>query len=81
MRGVWKLFWDILSLLIGLFFGYKVFLFSGTHIPGFGYFPVGLILSLLTLGVVIKLVYFLDLFACWIIWKATGLEMEDGLPF
>ncbi len=81
MKSVWKLFWDILSVLVGLYFGYKVLLFSGAHIPMFGYFPIGLILGLFVLGITVKLVYFCDLFLCWIIWKITGIEMEDNLPF
>ena len=81
MQSVWKLFWDVAAVATGGYMGWKVFLHLGGLIPGFGYFPIGILASLLTLGVVAWAVHFIELPFDWIIWKALKVRMAENLPF
>lgn len=47
---------DIVGVVVGLYTGFKVFLFLGERIPGFGYFPIGLVAGLAVAGAVAALV-------------------------
>ncbi len=81
MKQTWKLFWDISAVIISLYFGYKVFIYSGEHISSFGYFPIGLMLGLLALGVGAFLIHGLELFFSWILFKIFKIRIQDDLPF
>lgn len=81
MKQVWKLFWDISAVVLGLYFGYKVFIYSGEHIPAFGYFPIGLIIGVFVLGIVAYAVHGLELFISWILFKLLRVRTEDDSPF
>lgn len=78
---MWKLFWDIAAVIVGLYAGYKTFLFSGGHISAFGYFPIGILLGLLVFGVAVLLTHFLELAICWLVWKLFKVKIEKNLPF
>lgn len=81
LSQVWKLLWDISATIVGLYFGYKIFIFSGEHIPAFGYFPIGLILGLLVLGIGAYAVHGLELLFSWFFYKLFKIRAEDDLPF
>lgn len=78
---IWKLFWDLTSVIIGLYLGYKTFLLSGSNIPMFGYFPIGVILGLLVLGVCVPLIHLVEGIIATIVYKITGVRLEEKLPF
>lgn len=66
---MWKLTWDIIATLAGLYTGYQVFLWSGSHIPAFGYFPIGIVAGLITLWFTAYLVHGVELVILWLEWK------------
>ncbi len=77
----WKLFWDILVVVIGLFFGFKVFLFCGEKIHGFGYFPIGILCGLVVFKISSMFGHVLELIVSWIIFKLCKIKMSKDLPF
>lgn len=81
MQSIWKFFWDIVAVVVGGYAGWRVFLYLGELIPGFGYFPVGLLAGLLVLGVVVWIVHAIELPFDWIIWKTLKVRMAENLPF
>ena len=81
MQSVWKLIWDITAVVVGAYAAWKVFLYFGELVPGFGYFPIGALVGLLTLGVVAWVVHAFELPIDWIIWKTLKIRMAKNLPF
>lgn len=67
-NGFGKFFWDILATIVGLYLGYRVFIFFGEYIPTFGYI-IGLVVGLLALGVGAVAVHGVELFFTWILYK------------
>lgn len=51
MKSAWHFFWDITAVVFGLFIFWKIFNLSGKSIPGFGFFPIGVILGIFGLGI------------------------------
>jgi len=80
MKNAWKLSWDIVAVIAGVILGLKVFLFSGSNIPTFGYFPIGIILGLLTLWIGAVVMHLIEGFLATIIYKIFGLRLENKLP-
>ena len=78
---MWKLTWDIFAAAIGIFLAYKVFLFSGKSIPGFGYFPLGIIFGLIALGIGALLGHGAELAVSWILFKLLKIRTQADLPF
>ncbi len=78
---IWILFWDITSVFIGLICGYKTFIFSGNLIPSFGYFPVGIVLGLITFKLSSAIAHLLELFISWIVYKLFKTRVSNNLPF
>lgn len=81
MKQFWKLFWDISAAIVGLYFGYKIFIYSGEYIPAFGYFPIGLMLGLLVLAIGAYATHGLELLVSWILYKLFKIRTQDDLPF
>ncbi len=81
MRDFWKLFWDISAVIVGLYFGYKVFIFSGEHVPAFGYFPIGLIAGLIMLILGAYAIHGVELLISWILFRLFKARTQDDLPF
>lgn len=86
---MYRTFWDTLAVLAGLYAGWKVFVWMGTHIPAFGYFPLGVIaaaavvwwVGLLVHGVeflVLNIEYFL--FHSWRGDKAVRPSRKRRIP-
>lgn len=80
MRNAWKLSWDIAAVIVGAILGWKVFLFSGSNISTFGYFPIGVILGLLTLWIGAVAMHLIEGLLATIIYKIFGLRLENKLP-
>lgn len=85
IKEVWKLFWDITAVVVGLYFGYKTFLYVGERIPAFGYFPIGIIAGLLVLGIGAIIIHgievIIEAIIVWISCKLFGLKFENVWPF
>ncbi|OHB14748.1 MAG: hypothetical protein A2431_00220 [Candidatus Zambryskibacteria bacterium RIFOXYC1_FULL_39_10] len=78
---MWKLFWNILAVVVGLYTGYRIFIWCGEHIPAFGYFPLGVIGGLAALGFGIYLIHGVELLISWIIGRLFKIQKEEDLPF
>lgn len=78
---LWKLFWDVLSVVIGLFLGYKVFLFCGERISSFGYFPIGVLCGLVVFKISSTFGHILELIVSLLIFKLCKIKMSKDLPF
>ena len=81
MKTLWKSFWDILAVVFGLFIGYKLLIYSGQHIPIFGYFPIGVIVGLSALKYGAFLIHGVEIFISWIIFKFFKIRTLEDLPF
>lgn len=80
-HNFWKLFWDILSIIIGLFLGFKTFLFCGEKISMFGYFPIGILCGLIVFKLSSTLTYVIELTISWLIFKLCKVKISKDLPF
>lgn len=78
---VWKLFWDIFAVVVGAYLGYKTFLFSGERIETFGYFPIGVMLGLVVLGIGAMVTHLLEGLLASLLFKIFKIRMEEKLPF
>ena len=77
----WKLFWDIVSVVFGLVCGYKIFIFTGNTIPGFGFFPLGIIFGLIAFKISAVFVHLFELCVSWLFYKLLKLRVSSDLPF
>jgi hypothetical protein len=80
MKG-WKLFWDFGAVIVGLFFFWQVFTFSGRTIPAFGYFPIGIVLGIMALGIGALLTHGIEGILGAILFKALGIRTDKKLLF
>jgi len=77
----WKLFWDVGAVIVGLFFFWQVFTFSGRTFPSFGYFPIGLILGVIALGIGALLTHVIEGVFGSILYKVLGIRTDKKLLF
>lgn len=80
-EDTWKLIWDIVAVIVGLYFGYKTLIFFGERIGFFGYFPIGLAAGGLVLGVVAFIVHgievlFVGIINKLIVWLSKNNKAE-----
>lgn len=81
IRRFWKLFWDLCATALGLYMGYRVFLFTGNKVPVLGYFPLGLMFGLIILWMTAYVVHAVELLLSYLLWKFLGVRTQDDLPF
>lgn len=77
MRQLWKLSWDVLAVIGGLYLGYRVFLFSGDHIPVLGYFPIGVMLGLGGIGIGVLAIHAFEGLLTLVVYKITKYKLEE----
>lgn len=77
MRQLWKLIWDILAVVGGIYLGYRVFVFSGEHIPMFGYIPIGIMLGLAGIGIGVLAVHAFEGLLTLVVYKITKYKLEE----
>lgn len=78
MKSVWKIIFDVIIAIFAIYFGYRVFIYCGQKIPGFGYFPIGLIAGVTTGIAIGYLGHGIELFVAWILHKFNIEVLEDA---
>ena len=77
----WKLFWDVGAVIVGLFFFWQVFTFSGRTFSAFGYFPIGVILGVMALGIGAPITHGIEGVLGGILYKFFGVRTDKKLLF
>lgn len=81
IKEIWRLFWDIAAAGVGLYFGYKTFLYVGERIPAFGYFPIGIFAGMLVMVMGGAVIHGIEVIIIWILFKLVGIKPETAWPF
>ncbi len=76
---MWKLFWDVGAVIVGLFFFWQVFTFSGHAIPAFGYFPIGVVLGIAGLGIGVVITHLVEGIIGLLLYKIFKLRTDKKL--
>lgn len=77
----WKLFWDVGAVVVGLLCFWQVFTYFGRTIPGFGYFPLGVIFGVLGLGIGAVVTHLLEGLLGAILYKVFRVRVHKRLMF
>lgn len=75
------MFWDIGAIVVGLFVFWQIFTYSGRTIPAFGYFPIGIILGVIGLGLGVVLTHVIEGVLGAILYKIFGIRTDKKLLF
>lgn len=78
---LWKLFWDIGSVAVGLYCFWQVFSYLGKNVEGFGYFPIGIVAGAIVFGITVILAHLIEGVIGVILYKLFGIRVDKKLMF
>lgn len=76
---VWKLFWDIGAVAVGIYCFWQVFTYFGRTIPGFGYFPIGVVAGVVALGIGAVITHGIEGILGTLLHKFLGIRTDERL--